>query len=38
MDSIYLFIARIEEVNRRLWAVMREGLHGTGLLVLDAEL
>ena len=37
MDSIYLFIAGIEEVNRSLWAVMREGLHGTGLLVLDAE-
>lgn len=38
MDSIYLFIAHIEEVNRRLWAVMREGLDGTGLLVLDATI
>lgn len=37
MNSIYLFTAPVAEVNRGLWAVKREGLHGTGHLVLDAE-
>lgn len=35
-DFAYLFTAPIEEVNRRLKAVRREGLHGTGLVVSDA--
>ena len=38
MDFIYLFTASIEDVNRRLESVRREGwLPGTGLLALDVE-